>query len=103
MASSHEMPMLRCHMNIPIKTMSSSTTCTSCTTVAPRMGDHAGKLTFFNNSPLDFSCVMDSKTIPENKFQVTMPVNKNAANELRSGSAPRGGALIRKTREKTAA
>ena len=39
----------------------------------------------------------------EKRFQVTIPVNKKAANEVRSGSAPSGGAWMRKTSEKTAA
>ena len=50
----------------------------SCTTDAPRIGAQAGNCTFFSSSPLDFSWLIDSVMVLENRFQVTMPVNRNA-------------------------
>jgi hypothetical protein len=65
--------------NIATSTISSSATWMSCTRDAPRIGVHAGNCTFFSSSPLLFSCVMDRVSRPENRFQVTRPVNRKAA------------------------
>ncbi len=63
-ARSQVMPMFPSHRNITISTTISRATCTSCTTLAPRIGVQAGKCTLRSSSPLDFSCVMDSINKP---------------------------------------
>ena len=84
--------MFPCHRNIPTSTTNSRATCTSWTTLAPRIGVHAGKCTLRSNSPLERSCVMDNVNNPENRLKVTIPVKRKAAKLVRSGSAPSGGA-----------